>query len=90
MNRRTAIAAAVAVTMSLTSGVVAWSANAGALGFGASNPAVATQSVVASGARGAQPAAANSALRGGENDDGARSAQVGADHTTTARGEHND
>ena len=89
MNRKTAIAAAVAITMSLTSGVVALSANAGALGFGASPPVAATQTVAPSAAGSVQPVTAKAAFEGG-HDDGARSTQLGADRVTSTKGEHND
>ena len=89
MNRKTAIAAAVAITMSLTSGVVALSANAGALGFGASTPVAATQTVIPSAARSVQPVTAKAAFRDGGHDDGARSTQLGADRVTSTKGEQN-
>jgi hypothetical protein len=87
MDRKTAIAAALAITMSLTSGVVALSANAGALGFGSSTPVAATQSVVASAAGSVQSATANAPLREGEHDDSARSVQLVADPSASTKGE---
>ena len=89
MNRKTAIAAAVAITMSLTSGVVALSANAGALGFGASTPVAATQTVIPFTARSVQPVTAKTAFREGGHDDGAGSNQLGADRVTSTKGEQN-
>ena len=87
MDRKTAIATALAITMSLTSGVIALSANAGALGFGSPAPIAATQNVVIPAAGGVQ-AAAKTVSREGEHDDGARSAQVGADRAASTKGEH--
>ena len=88
MQRKTAIAAALAITMSLSSGVVALSANAGALGFGSSAPVAATQSVVAPVAGGVRAATATAVFREGERDDGARLVQIGTDHSATTKGEH--
>ena len=88
MERKTAIAAALAITMSLSSGVVALSANAGALGFGSSAPVAATQSAVAPVAGGVRTAVAPAAFREVEHDDGARFVQIGADHSATTKGEH--
>ena len=90
MERKTAIAAALAITMSLGSGVVALSANAGALGLGRSTPVAATQRAVAPAPAGVRPAGANSALREGERGDSARTAPIGAERATNAKGEHND
>ena len=91
MDRKTAIAAALAITMSLTSGVVALGANAGALGFGGATPVAATQSVVApASARRSAGGRERRRSREGEHDDGARSAQIGADRAASAKGEHND
>jgi hypothetical protein len=75
VNRRTALATALAITMSVTSGVVALSANAGALGFGVSTPVAATQSVVPSAAGSRQAAVPNAGLREG---------------ATSTKGEQND
>jgi hypothetical protein len=90
MDRKTAIAAAVAITMSLSSGVIALSANAGALGFGVSTPVAATQTVIPSAARSVQPVPAKAAFREGGQDDGARSTQLGAARATNSRGEQDD
>ena len=87
MNRKTAIAAALAITMSVMSGVVAWSANAGALGFGGSTPVAATQRAVAPVT---QPVAAPASSRGGAHDDAARVAQADAERAVSTKGEHND
>lgn len=81
MNRKTAIAAAIAITMSLTSGVVAMGANAGVLGFGGTTSVAATPSAVVS--------TVNQASRGHEQDDSAR-AITGADRATSTKGEHYD
>ena len=69
MNRKTAIAAALAITMSLTSGVVALGANAGALGFGGAKPNVATQNVLPAGARLVGSSASKPARHRGESED---------------------
>ncbi len=90
MERKTAIAAALAITMSLGSGVVALSANAGALGFGGSTPVAAMQSAVVPAPAGARLVAAKAAPREGEHDDSARTAQLGAERATSAKGEHDD
>jgi hypothetical protein len=90
MERRKAIAVAAAITMSLTSGVVALGTNFGALGFGgASNAAAASQNAVVATAPAAQPAAVNTTFREREHDDRARAAQAGANSAASTRGELN-
>jgi hypothetical protein len=90
MNRKTAIAAALATTMSLTSGVVALGANAGALGFGGAKPNVATQNVLPAGARLVGSSASKPARHEREPEDLTRATQTGADRAARARGEHYD
>jgi|GEM_PF-6198714 len=58
MQRRTAIATAAAITMSLTSGVVAIGANTGLFGFNANAASVTPRVVVAPAATPGSPAAA--------------------------------
>jgi len=86
MEKRKAIATAAAITMSLTSGVIAVGANFGSVGFGASRGAAATHSVVAVVA--ATPASgANSARRAG--DDGIRTETPSAARSASTKGESN-
>jgi hypothetical protein len=79
VDRKTAIAAALAITMSVASGAVALGANAGALGFGGSTPVASTQSIVVPAAGPIRSVAAKAAVGEGEHDDGARSVQISAD-----------
>jgi hypothetical protein len=72
MQRRTAIATAAAITMSLTSGVVAIGANTGLFGFSANAGPVTPRVVVVQGAAPGSPAASVATrtriqVRGGES-----------------------
>ena len=88
MDRKTAIAAALAITMSLASGVVAVGANAGALGFGGSARVVSAPSGVTPAPGPVHSVVAKATPREGEHDDRARSAQVSADGSASTKGEH--
>jgi len=86
MDRKTAIAAAIAITMSVGSGAIALGANAGALGFSRPTPVAATQTVAPTAARGALPTTRSAASQQREHDDSARTNQS----ATSAKGEHSD
>jgi hypothetical protein len=87
MDRKTAIAAAIAITMSVGSGAIALGANAGALGFSRPAPVAATQTVAPTAAGGARPTTRTAASHQRELDDSART----TDQTSTsAKGEHSD
>ena len=92
MDRRKGIAVAAAITMSVTSAVVAVGANFGALGFGgASAGAVARPNAVVATAPApaARSAIVSTTYRERENDDGASAAQSGATVAESTRGESN-
>jgi hypothetical protein len=86
MERRKAIAVAAAVTMSLTSGVLAIGANFGALGFAGA----ARQNPVVASARLSRSTAVNTTSRERERDDSARAAEPSDNGVTSTRGEQND
>lgn len=89
MDRHKAIAVAAAITMSLTSGLIAVGANVGALGFGgASRVSAPTQVSGVARAQGA-PSASPSSVQQRERDDSARAIESGADSAASARGENN-
>ena len=89
MERRKAIAVAAAVTMSLTSGVLAVGANVGALGFGG-NAVAARQNPVVTPARSVRSTAVNTTSRERERDDSAGAAEPSDNGVTSTRGEQND
>ena len=89
MDRRKAMAVAAALTMSVTSGVIALGANFGAFGVGGATSAAATQNSVPTVGTG-QPAAVQTALQQREHDDSARIIQLGADRAATTKGESNE
>lgn len=89
MDRRKAIAVAAAVTMSLTSGVLAVGANFGVLGFGG-NAVAASPKLVVTPARSSRSTVVNTTSRERERDESARAAQPGDNDETSARGEQND
>ena len=87
MERPKAIALAVALTMSVGSGVVALGANAGALGFGHPASTVATQTVAPAVAGGIQPAGPRGTAPAHEHDDGGYAAESASARATTTKGE---
>jgi hypothetical protein len=84
MDRKTAIATAIAITMSLTSGAIALGANAGALGFSRPAP-VAVRTVAAISAPSAQGATRTTTVNARGHDDALTNQS-----STNAKGEHND
>ena len=86
MDRRKAIAVAAAITMSLTSGVLAFGANFGAFGAGSH---AARQNPVVAAAPANQPPTAKAAFTERERGDSAGSDQQRVNNATSTRGEQN-
>ena len=89
MERRKAIAVAAAITMSLTSGVLAFGANFGAFGFGGGTGALAAkQNSVVAAASANSSATAKATYTEHERGEGAGSDHLASDATST-RGNEN-
>lgn len=90
MERRKAIAVAAAITMSLTSGVLAAGANFGAFGFGGAAVAARQNTVAVPAPTSATPrAVVNTSLPERERDNSARLTEPIANRPALTRGEQN-
>ena len=89
MDRRKALAVAAALTMSVTSGVVAIGANFGAFGLGSAAPAAVTQ-IVSPAAATSSAQASNSSTPSREHDDSARATELSAARAEQTKGQSND
>jgi hypothetical protein len=95
MQRKTAVAAASAISMSLASAAIAIGASFGALGFASASPAPSAQpAAVSAPAAGSTPGQITSSARGGAGEHEHEGSTTGAAVTTTRatyeKGNHSD